>query len=108
MFQKEDLISKSNEYRSKYFPNPKHYRRGKIINIYIKSTYGRFLFSIKSDTMSNHVEDDTISIMESPQLYFDDYTSGTGKTSLVILREALMNKFYAKFVEFDSGYKLQN
>jgi hypothetical protein len=53
----EDLVSKSNECRSKYFPNPQQYRGSASLN--------------KTD-------DDNISILAPHQSYFDEYPSGTG------------------------------
>ncbi|CAF4773252.1 unnamed protein product [Rotaria sp. Silwood1] len=62
----EDLVSKSNECRSKYLPNPNNYR-------------GSACFT-KTD-------DDNISIMAPHQSYFDEYPSGTGKINLITINK---------------------
>ncbi|UJR14106.1 hypothetical protein I4U23_001102 [Adineta vaga] len=58
----EDLVTKSNECRSKYFPNSQQCR---------------------GSASCNRTEDDNISIMAPHQSYFDEYPSGTGKIDLI-------------------------
>jgi hypothetical protein len=73
---KEDLVSKSNECRSKYLPNPQQYRMSKSC----KRIYNHCFFSFGiSGSSFNKIDDDNVSIMAPHQSYFDEYPSGTGK-----------------------------
>ncbi|CAF1458944.1 unnamed protein product, partial [Adineta ricciae] len=63
----EELVTKSNECRSKYFPNAQQ---------------------LRGSTSCNRTEDDNISIMAPHQSYFDEYPSGTGKLSLIFSSES--------------------
>ncbi|CAF3321374.1 unnamed protein product [Rotaria socialis] len=67
----EDLVSKSNECRSKYLPNPKQYR---------------------TSTSLTKLEDDAVSIMAPHQSYFDEYPSGTGKLHRIVIKNKQTSK----------------
>ncbi|CAF5220947.1 unnamed protein product, partial [Rotaria magnacalcarata] len=68
----EDLVSKSNECRSKYLPNPKQYR---------------------ASTSLTKLEDDAVSIMAPHQSYFDEYPSGTGKLHRIVIKNKQTSKY---------------
>ncbi|CAF1331760.1 unnamed protein product [Adineta steineri] len=73
----EELVTKSNECRSKYFPNQQQYR---------------------TSASFNRTEDDNISIMAPHQSYFDEYPSGTGNIILIIITKTSSEEFDIKGV----------
>ena len=83
VFFQEDLVSKSNECRSKYFPNTQQYRG----SMYYQSCeiFPLSMFSHSSGASFNKTDDDNISIMAPHQSYFDEYPSGTGKKILLYI-----------------------
>ncbi|CAF1289067.1 unnamed protein product [Rotaria sordida] len=77
----EELVSKSNECRSKYLPNPNNFR---------------------GSTCFTKTDDDNISIMAPHQSYFDEYPSGTEPSLKVRVNECLFVFFYLiAYVEFE-------
>ncbi|CAF4181042.1 unnamed protein product [Rotaria sordida] len=77
----EELVSKSNECRSKYLPNPNNFR---------------------GSTCFTKTDDDNISIMAPHQSYFDEYPSGTEPSLKFRVNECLFVFFYLiAYVEFE-------
>lgn len=76
LFQ-EELVNKSNECRSKYFPQSQQFRGSETHSITsIRFDNDPCAFTGAS---CNKTDDDNVSIMAPHQSYFDEYPSGTGK-----------------------------